>query len=146
MSAEKKSGFQRWKPWVFTFGGALSVPFSRHGEKGTIKSFGMYFSPLVGRKVPKEAPLKGKTHGFSLEKPFSSRCAQFCLWQNCNALSSWRFAAEPQRRWSNAVAGNRPNRFADVKVPTVWLLGRGGLPRAGVATVWLLASGRHPTG
>ena len=35
----------------------------------------MYFSPLGGRKVPKEAPYKGKTHGFSLIYPFSFACA-----------------------------------------------------------------------
>jgi hypothetical protein len=29
----------------------------------------MYFSLLVERKVPKESPLKGVTHGASLKKP-----------------------------------------------------------------------------
>ena len=53
------------------------VLFSRQREKSTFQRRLLPFSLRGERKGRKESPLKGKTHGFSLEKPFSLQCA--CL-------------------------------------------------------------------
>ena len=48
----------------------------------------MYFSLLVERKVPKETPLKGDTHGASLEKPSTLSARHFAYGEMADALFS----------------------------------------------------------
>ena len=76
---------------------------------------------LRREKSTKRAPLKGKTHGFSLEKPFSSQCA-------CLPLASLSRARLARVRQMRCQVGSLPNSRDGVGATPSRAIAQIGLP------------------
>ena len=82
---------------------------------GFIGEFVMYFSFRGEMKsevqaLHKRTPLKGVTHGASLEKPSTSFARHFASGQNGQRAVKSQFAVEPRGRQSDVRAVGRPTR------------------------------------